>query len=98
MSKADLVLVKTEDRAVRALAEVRDELERIPRAELRVINLDIAVATTTALESMRRARRFRPIIAAGLKDFDLDAFDKIETYALAATPRRTPSSRARRPR
>jgi len=65
-----------------ALDSVRAELAEIPEGDLNQINLDIPAAVMITMGCAQQLRDYRPRIA-GLPDFDIDAFDKIEVYALA---------------
>jgi hypothetical protein len=66
-----------------AYATILEELQRQPDEELAPVNLDIMFAVATALGRIAGLKRFRTELAS-LPGFDIERFDKLETYALAA--------------
>lgn len=69
--------------SLEAYESIAAELEALQEDELAQINVDIMVAVTTALGCISALRRFRPELAQ-LPGFDVERFDKLETYARAA--------------
>jgi hypothetical protein len=60
-----------------------EEIRRVPNEELIAINIDIPTAVTTALGALPEIRALRPLIVAGMPQFDIARFDKLEGYTLA---------------
>ena len=65
-----------------ALALVEAEMAALRRDELLVLNVDVFRAVSRTLAASRKIRALRPRMAR-LPEFDLEAVDKLELYALA---------------
>jgi hypothetical protein len=66
-----------------AYEQVLPEIEAVPTESLMAITVDITSAVTKVLGSLPQIREHREQVAL-LPRFDVAAFDKLETYALAA--------------
>jgi hypothetical protein len=67
-----------------AYAQLIDEIRKVPDSELVLINVDIPTAVTAALGALPEIRALRPRIVAEMSQYDIERFDKVESYALAA--------------
>ena len=67
-----------------AYERLLDAIRNVPAANLIPINIDIPTAVTTALGSLPEIRALRPRVVAEMPQFDIDRFDKLEAYTLAA--------------
>jgi hypothetical protein len=65
-----------------AYESVSAEIDAITEAELAPVNVDILISVTTVLGAIPKLRQLRPQLAE-LKDFDLERFDRLESYARA---------------
>jgi hypothetical protein len=61
-----------------------EEIGAVPDDQLAIINVDIPSAVTTALGAMPEIRSVRPRLIEELPKFDIQRFDKLETYIRAA--------------
>lgn len=68
-----------------ALARVRPEAMALESNDLAQVSLDIPGAIITARGCIAELQALRPRIVAELPSFDVERFDKVETYAFALT-------------
>ena len=68
-----------------ALARVRPEAMALDSNDLAQVSLDIPGAIITARGCIGELQALRPRIVADLPNFDVERFDKIETYPFALT-------------
>ncbi len=66
-----------------AYSVVAHEIAAVPDESLLPVNIDIVSAVITVRGALPEIRAMRPEFQKVLGDFDLVAFDKLETYALA---------------
>lgn len=76
-------LVTDPHSALRALEQIRRELDAIPKKELRHQNLDAVSALITVRGVLPRLLTLRPQIQEHLPTFDLTQLDRLELYARA---------------
>lgn len=82
MGAGDSLLPEMVD-SLEAYESIAAELSALGEDELAQVNVDIMVAVTTALGCIPALRRFRAELVR-LPGFDVERFDKLETYARAA--------------
>src|SRR5512147_1513801 len=67
-----------------AYQQIADEIAAVPDDELQQISVDILAVTTKVMGALPEIMALRPQFVSHLPLFDIQKFDKLETYTLAA--------------
>ena len=82
-AQAVMDLVKAEELGNAALAGLKPEMDGLKPEQLIQVNVDIREATSIVLGNLAEIRALRGEIAKAMPSFDIERFDKLETYTLA---------------